>query len=146
MKFFYQILIILAVQSSSYSAYAGSFEVEDKDGKTAVRAVLDAPAARVGKPVNLWISAVYNGVPYFYNGSSWTRYTGGPLPVAVKGKLLAARNTLTVAQGTDLQSLPGADLYVGYGVTEEEMKSSEGKLKKVGKLGKRLRWPAPRAR
>jgi hypothetical protein len=145
MKFLFRVLIVLAIEAFSYPVFAGSFEVENKGENTTVRAVIEPSGAKSGKALNVWISAVYNGVPYFYNGSSWVAYSNGPLPVAVKGKVLAASNTLTLAKGTDLSSLPGAELYVGYGTTEEDMMSSEGKMTKVGKIGKKLRWPAPRA-
>lgn len=145
MKIFYRILMLAAIQAWAFSAHADDLEISNEGNNTVVLATVQADATHVGKPVNLWLSAVYQGVAYFYNGSSWVRYTGGALPVASKGQSLGANNKLTVAKGADLADLPGAELYVGYGVSEDDMKNSEGKLKKVGKLGKKFRWPAPRA-
>jgi hypothetical protein len=145
MKLYPRILLLSAVMACAFPAYAADLEISNEGNNTVVLASIEADAGHTGKPVDLWISAVYKGVAYFYNGSSWVRYAGGPLPSASKGLKLGALNKLTVAKGADLTSLPGADLYVGYGTSEDDMKNSSGKLKKVGKLGKKFRWPAPRA-
>jgi hypothetical protein len=145
MKLYKRILMLSAVMSCVFSAYADDLEITNEGNNTVVVANIAPDASHTGKPVDLWLSAVYNGVAYFYNGSSWVRYTGGPLPSAGKGLKLGAKNKLTVAKGSDLTALPGADLYLGYGTSEDDMKNSQGKLKKVGKLGKKFRWPAPRA-
>jgi hypothetical protein len=140
MEFRNRILLLWATQAIVLSAYAGEIEIDSKGANTTVLAIVEPSPASIGKPLNVWVGAVYNGVPYFYNGAGWVRYINGPLPVAAKEVTLGIRNKIAVAKGTDLSLLPGADLYIGYGKTEEAMmSSSEGKLRKVGELAKKLR-------
>lgn len=98
---------------------------------TSVTASIAPDASDVGKPANIWMGAIFQGVLYLRDGSTWTRHSGGPYPVATSiGKLLAS-NPVTVVDQLDISALAGLDLYVGYGASEQDMLSSPGKLAKI---------------
>ncbi|MGV8899428.1 MAG: hypothetical protein ACOH2B_09345 [Burkholderiaceae bacterium] len=142
MKLLCQLFLIFNIAIFSMPAHAQSFELADTSAGTTVTATIAPEAAARGRVVNIWVSAVYKGAPYFYNGSAWVPYTGGPYPVAMRGKVLATETKLVLAKDSNFTALPGADLYVGYGRNEEEMKTSAGKLKKIIKVEKKLKWGA----
>jgi hypothetical protein len=144
MKHLCRILLILAIQAWSFAAYAADVEITNQGDNTTVVILPEPGPSHRGKPVNVWVSAVHDGVTYFHNGSAWERYAGGALPPAARGLSIAPGQRLTLAKGTDLKDLEEVDLYVGYGANEQEMQASEDKLTKVVRVGRKMRWPAPR--
>lgn len=142
MKLLCQLFATFTMSIFALQAHAQSVELADTSDSTTVTATIEPDAAALGRVVNIWVSAVYKGAPYFYNGSAWVPYTGGPYPVAMRGKLLTTATKLVLASNSSFVALPGADLYVGYGKNEKEMKTSAGKLKKIIKVERKLKWGA----
>jgi len=83
------------------------------------------PDAGEGGTVNVYMAAVYNGIPFFRGATTndWTPYTSGNYPIAATVNLTGSPQTLTIAD-FDLSALPGLDLYIGYGVTPADLSKS----------------------
>ncbi len=76
----------------------------------------DADAGQIG---NVYLAA-YTGSTWFVrNGSSWVSWSGGPLPVYSVGPLTS--QSIEVVRNTDLSALVGTQIYVGYGLNENDM-------------------------
>ena len=93
-------------------------------GKGGVTATITPDAQEKG-PVNIYMAAVYNGIPFFRGATttSWSPYSSGDFPVAATANLGGSPLTLTIAD-FDLSALPGLDLYVGYGITSADLSKS----------------------
>lgn len=125
----------VAVHTFGYSATSrstsnGSITLAEQTIQR-VSATLVPPSSDVGKTVNVWFGAVLNGLLYMRDGSRWTLHRNGALPVALQGIALAAINTLTIAENVDLATLPGIEVYVGYGSSESDMLNTPGHFAKV---------------
>ncbi len=140
MKLLCQLFVTFTMSIFSMLAHAEKIEVADTPAGMTITTIIEPEATSLGRVVNVWISAVYKGVPYFYNGSAWDAYKGGPYPVAMSGKTLTKATKLVLVKEISFTSFPGADLYVGYGRNENEMKTSEGKLRKIITVGRKLKW------
>ena len=97
----------------------------------AVSATIVPDAGDVGKPAHIWVGALFQDVLYMRSGKTWTRYSSGPLPVAISGQTLFASTLVSVVEQMDISALAGLELYVGYGASEQDMRSAPGKLAKV---------------
>jgi len=95
-----------------------------------VTAIIGQDAADVNASANIWLGAVYATTLYLNDGASWVPYTGGPFPIA-RSVTLSASQSVTVVDHIDISGLEGLQLYVGYGVDEQDMLTSPGKLAKI---------------
>jgi hypothetical protein len=108
-------------------AYGGSV-VFNQVTKDAVTATIQPDAADVGRSVNVWMAAKFQGVLYLRDGNVWIAYRSGPYPVAMRDVTLSASTPITVVRGMDVTRLSGIQIHVGYGVSEQDMLTSPGKL------------------
>lgn len=95
-----------------------------------VTATIEPDAADIGTPASIWLGAVYGTTLYLNDGVSWVPYTSGTLPIA-KSVTLSASLSITVVDHIDISGLAGLQLYLGYGVDEQDMLTSPGKLAKI---------------
>ena len=95
-----------------------------------VTAIIEPDAADVNASANIWLGAVYGTTLYLNDGANWVPYARGPFPIA-KSVTLSASQSVTVVDHIDISGLEGLQLYVGYGVDEQDMLTSPGKLAKI---------------
>jgi hypothetical protein len=76
----------------------------------------------LGKNGNVYLGFSFQQAAYFNNGSEWTQFNGGALPIYAAGPLLS--RSIEVVRNTNLSSLLGGQLYVGYGSSESDMLSN----------------------
>lgn len=130
MQRFAPVLAALAFWFCAADAQAAVITLDTVSGSSAT-ATLSPDPGDVGKPADIWMGAVYQGTLYIRDGSTWVRHAGGPLPVAIRGQTLAAATPVTVVEQIDFSGLPGLDIYVGYGTSEQDMLTSPGKMAKI---------------
>lgn len=75
--------------------------------------------ADVGRNGNIYLGFSFQQILYLNNGAAWVRYDGGALPIYAAASL--ANRTIEVVRDSDVSSLIGGQLYVGYGLTESDM-------------------------
>lgn len=122
--------ILLAVGACAAPVDAASISVAQVTSSS-VTATIQPDAAEVGRTVSIWMAAVSGGTTYVRDGADWIPFAGGPFPVAINSVTLSASTPITVISGFDIFQFPGAELYVGYGATETDMRTSPGKLAKI---------------
>lgn len=95
-----------------------------------VTAVITADASERGT-AKLYVAVAYGGNLFFRGSStsSWVGFTGGSFPDAGTLTLTGSAQTVTITD-FDLSSLPGLDVYVGYGATVADL-SKAGHLAKI---------------
>ncbi len=99
-------------------------------GVSGVSAIISPGSDFIGRPANIWMGGVLNGRIYLRDGpSNWVEYQGGPYPVALTSAALPSSLSVSVVD-FDISSLPGLDVYVGFGSTEADL-SRSGHLAKV---------------
>lgn len=100
-----------AASSSEYHAtQSGSL-----DSATLV-GTLNASSADVGKQGAIYVAFVYQGQVYFMDSNqTWTTYGGTSPTPYFSGTLPATRTIDVLKAATDLSSLKGGQLYLGYG-------------------------------
>src|SRR2546425_1024508 len=81
--------IFLAAATLPMSAY-GAGVVFNQVTKDAITATIQPDAADVGRSVNVWMAANFQGAWYVRDGSVWTSYQSGPYPVAMRNITLSA--------------------------------------------------------
>ena len=116
--------------AASRSGSTGSITLTEQSAQR-ISVTLSPSVGDVGKTVSVWFGAVFNGVLYVRDGNRWTVHKSGTLPVAIQNLTLATANSLTVAENIDLSTLPGIEIYVGYGNSETDMLNTPGRLVKV---------------
>ena len=135
------LLLILATCASGGAAQAAGITL-NAASDTNVLATIAPGAVDIGRTVNIWMGATFQGSLYIRNGAAWNLHSGGPLPIAISGQQLSAATPVTVVDQLNIANLAGLDLYLGYGNTEQDMLSAPGKLAKIYTV---TRAPAPSA-
>jgi hypothetical protein len=130
MSFVHRLLSIFAIGMVAISAHAASV-VLNTTSSNSVTATITPDANEIGKSVNVWMGALYQGVLFLRSGTTWTPYRTGSLPVAISGQTLSTSTPVTVVDQLDISGLRGLDIYVGYGTSEQTMLSSTGHLAKI---------------
>src|SRR5450759_5137761 len=122
---------LLLVSALAHSTLAGAASVVlGQAGPGGVSAIISPDIGEIGRPANIWMGGVLNGTLYLRNGpSTWAEYRGGPLPIALTSAALPSTLQVSIVN-IDISSLPGLDVYVGYGSTEADL-SLSGHLAKV---------------
>ena len=123
--------LLLLVCAWAHSTLAGAASVSlGQAGAGGVSAIITPDPAEIGRPANIWIGAVLNGSVYLRDGpSSWAAYQGGALPVALTSAALPSSLEVSIVN-FDISSVPGLDIYVGYGSSVADL-SLSGHLAKV---------------
>jgi len=103
-----------AAQSPSFSAAANG-----TINNLTVTAHLNVADADAGRNGNYYLAFIFQQTWYANNGTGWVRYDGGALPIYAAG--LLANQTGVVVRNEDVSSLVGGRLYVGYGLTQDDM-------------------------
>ncbi len=109
--------------SFSPQAAAADFDVvatsSGGDSNLSLSAALTTASAHVGQKGEVYVAARLKDVWYFNNKTGWltqmSPYQSGPL---------AAGMNIPVTSGMNLSSLPGLELYVGYGLNLTDMLSA----------------------
>lgn len=86
---------------------------------TATLNIADADVSRSG---NIYLGFNYNQQWVFNNGAGWVLFTGGVAPIYLAAPL--ANRTIDVVRNADMSSLVGGKVYVGYGLTQDDMLSN----------------------
>lgn len=122
---------LLLVSALAPSTQAGAASVTlGQAGAGGVSAIITPDPGEIGQPANIWIGGILNGTLYLRNGpSTWAEYRGGPLAIALTNAALPSSLQVKIVD-FDISSLPGLDVYVGYGNTEASLPLS-GHLAKV---------------
>jgi hypothetical protein len=122
---------LLLVSALAYSTLGGAASITlDQAGAGGVSAIITPDPGEIGQPCKIWMGGVLNGTLYLRNGpSTWVQYGGGPLPVAQTCAALPSSLQVSIIN-IDVSSVPGLDVYVGYGSTEADL-SLSGHLAKV---------------
>lgn len=118
------LLFVLTLADSSIAAPTASFSASGSgtNNNLTITVAADIADADVGKNGNYYVGFSYNNAWYFNNGTTWVSYNGGALPVYVTRAL--ASGTAQVARNVNLSSMIGGKLYVGYGLTESDMRAN----------------------
>lgn len=82
-------------------------------------AKITVSSADQGAYGSIYLAARLGSAWFFHNGSGWTPWNGGTIPVYFNGNLTS--RTVTLASGLDGASLAGGQIIVGYGRSETEM-------------------------
>ncbi len=122
---------LLLVSACVHFTLAGAASVTlGQAGPGGVSAIITPDSGESGQPAKIWMGVVWNGALYLRNGpTNWAQYQGGPLPIALTSAALPSSLQVSIVN-IDISSLPGLDVYVGYGSTEADL-SLSGHLAKV---------------
>jgi len=81
--------------------------------------IADADVGQIG---NTYLTVHYQDQVYHHNGTAWVLFAGGALPVFMTAPL--ADQVIEITWDADLSGMIGAQLSVGYGLTEDDMLSN----------------------
>jgi hydroxybutyrate-dimer hydrolase len=103
---------------------AGTFNTSSSGSlKALTLSVAVTPDSAVaGQNGNFYVAANLGGSWYFKTASGWQAWSSGALPVYASGPL-TARTVPVLAADLDLGGVVGAQLYVGYGLSDNDMVS-----------------------
>lgn len=118
-------LLLASFMSSAQAASTASFSAQPSGSIAALNLTITANIADadIGKTGNYYLVYVYNDAWYAHNGEHWVEYDTGALPIYASGVL--ASSSLQLAQNINLSDIIGAQLYIGYGLTENDMRAKE---------------------
>lgn len=118
-------LLITVMANNVVAAPAESFSV-NASGTTSnltLSVTANIADADVGMNGNYYIGYTLSNNWFFYKNNSWVQYNNnGVLPIYASGILTGG--TVEVVKNTNLNSLIGAQLFVGYGLTQKDMVSN----------------------
>ncbi|MHB9119171.1 MAG: Ig-like domain-containing protein [Burkholderiales bacterium] len=104
----------LAAQAPSFSATASG-----TTNNLTLTADMNVGDADLGKNGNTYLGFNFNQTWYFNNGTGWVQFNSGALPIYAAAPLV--NRSMEVVRNADLTSLIGGQVYVGYGLTENDM-------------------------
>lgn len=90
---------------------------------------LNIAAADRGKSGQVYVGALFGGKLYLLSGGSWQAWSNGSLPAYYSGTL-ADTLDIPLLSGADARAAAGAQVYLGYGLSETDM-TANGKYKPV---------------
>lgn len=73
----------------------------------------------IGRSGNIYLAADTSAGWYIHNGTSWVLWSSGALPVYSAGAL--SSGSFDVVRNVDMSFLGGTQVYVGYGLSENDM-------------------------
>lgn len=116
--------------STSMAAQAPAFSItaSGSTNNLSLIANINVADADVGKNGNVYLAFLYQQQAFFNNGSQWLAYSGGNVPVYSSGAL--SSRSIDVIRNADMSMLVGGEIYVAYGLSENDM-FSNGKFAKV---------------
>ena len=115
------LMVLLALGSNAFAAQAPSFSATTSGpiSNLTVTASLHVADADIGKTGAVYLGFIFNDIAHFNNGAAWVPYVGGALPIYAAGTLGNA--SAVVVRNENLSALVGGMLYLGYGLTENDM-------------------------
>jgi len=122
---FLSMLFLSSVLSNAHAATAPSFSAQASGTLNSLTLSVSVSIADsdIGKDGNYYIVYKNNDAWFAHNGSQWVEYASGVLPTYATGALVSS--SLVLAQDIDLSEIIGAQLYIGYGLTENDMLENE---------------------
>jgi hypothetical protein len=122
---------LLLVSALAHFTLAGAASTTlGQAGPGGVSAIISPDPGEIGRPANIWMGGVLNGILFLRSGpTNWVVYQGGTLPIALTSAALPSSLQVSIVN-FDVSSVPGLDVYVGYGSTEADL-SRSGHLAKV---------------
>lgn len=109
--------VFFTPESQTFSAQGSTSGTNEHFTLTAQ---LKVNATDVGKDGRIYLAALAGSNWYFNDGVKWTAWTEGDLPAWYSGAL-SASFTLPVLQENDVTGLTGVSVFVGYGLSVEDM-------------------------
>lgn len=103
-----------AAVAPSYSATASG-----TTDNLSLSITINVADADLGLNGNYYVAFNYNNDWYFNSPQGWILYDGGTAAVYGSGSLI--NGTTVLLDGDDLSGVIGAELYIGYGLTENDM-------------------------
>lgn len=101
----------------SYSAIASG-----TTNNLTVTANMNIGDADMGKNGNTYLGFNRQQIWYFNNGTDWVQYSDGALPVYATAPL--ANTSIEVVRNADVSAQVGGQLYIGYGLSESDMREN----------------------
>lgn len=94
------------------------------NSKLSVTANINVDNSHAGKTGNIYVLAVFQGLIFVHNGSTWLAWNGGTLPAYASDVALTDRG-IKILDGLDVSSLTGTTIYVGYGRDQNDLVSTQ---------------------
>jgi hypothetical protein len=115
------LFVMMAYGNPIHAATEASFSAttSGQTNNLSVIANVNIADADIGKAGNYYMRLEFQQAPYFHNGIGWILFEGGDLPVYITAPL--TNLSIEVLHHRDMSGLVGAQLYVGYGLSEEDM-------------------------
>ena len=104
----------IAAPTASFSAVASG-----PTNKLTLTGNIKIADADLGINGNYYLAVNFQQMLFFNDGARWVQYVSSPAPVFAKAAL--ADRSMEVVRNQDLTSLIGAEVYVGYGLSEADM-------------------------
>ncbi len=122
--FFLPILLVLLNLSNVQAAVSPSFSASSLGAtdNLSISIVVNVADGDVGLNGNVYVAFNLDDEWYFRNSVGWVPYAGNPSPVFSSGPL--GNKNEEVVTSLDLSPFIGAQLYIGYGFSENEMVDS----------------------
>ena len=120
-------LLTLHVASNSFTATATSFGAI---GGMLLGANLQSAGTDYGLNRSVYLAATLGSALYFHNGSNWLQWTRGAFPAYSTGAMPALLSVPLFSVMSAMQSLVGAQVYMGYGSSADEMVAA-GRYKSI---------------
>lgn len=122
---FLSMLFLSSALSNAHAATAPSFSAQASGTLNSLTLSVSVSIADsdIGKDGNYYIVYKSNEAWFAHNGTQWVEYASGVLPTYATGALVSS--SLVLAQDIDLSEIIGAQLYIGYGLTENDMLENE---------------------
>ncbi len=95
-------------------------------------ATINAADADLGQSGVAYVGVNFNNLWFFNSNAAWVQYSGGAAPVYAAGPI--ASGSFDVVRNADVSSLVGAKVYVGYGLSQNDMVAN-GKFAMVYTIG-----------
>lgn len=118
------LILLTALTSSAYAASSANFSAAGSGNSASLTltATVNVADADLGQTGNYYAGFNYENSWYFLTPQGWASYNSGTVPVLATTTLYSGSAVLFA--DTDLSSYIGAQLYIGYGLTESDMINS----------------------
>ena len=114
---------------STHAGAAAQFTASSSGATRAMQIVanITPDPADIGRPANLYLAGVKDGMLYFKEGSngSWVPYQAGKAATVFSATPALTPSSLLAFNGDDLTQVLGGQIYVGYGSNEQDMLSNK---------------------
>ncbi|MDP1931836.1 MAG: ice-binding family protein [Gammaproteobacteria bacterium] len=115
-------LLLLVLHSGSVQAAASPSYSATASGTTSrlsLSITINVADADLGKSGNYYVGFNHNGSWYFNTPAGWVPFYNGAVPIYASGSLISG--TAPLLNNENMSAFIGAQLYIGYGLTESDM-------------------------